>query len=622
MQILLERFLYSCICFIVLLSCGPEKTKQIETKAQQEFTDLRFGMFIHFGLYSVAAGVWKGDTLPLGTIAEHIMRIKSIPREEYHQLAKKFNPYNFNAQEIVSIAKQAGMQYIVFTAKHHDGFAMFDSDYDDYNIKDGTPYGRDILEELSEECRKQGIKLGLYYSHVRDWDEYHSVDIYGNNWDWKKEDSARNLQTYLRTKVKTQLTELLTNYGDIFCLWFDTPGNISPEQATEIFELVKKLQPSCLINSRIGAGLGDYGVMGDNQIPPGVLEGAWECPATINHSWGFHCADSSWKSNEHLIMQLVDLSSKNINYLLNIGPKKDGSIPRESVQRLEEMGEWVSANEEVIYKTGSSPWFQEMDGIRVTTGKDVLYITLLDNYLDNITLYNLKNEIIKVSDIHDRISVPFEYGKINDQDINVLRIALSKEWRDKKFPVIKIKIKGEPEVNNQPCQMSSGNVILQVGMAEVIKNGGSLQISGMNGVIDTNNWPYFATQNWHNSKSFLKWQFNLIEPGTFEVQVINVSTFRDLNSYSKKWKAIFQKSEDYNKVSFNVNGVTLTGKISGIDPMLHIRSEYRPEFINRIGSIRIDKPGIYSSVLKAEFINPKDVDGLVIYEVRLKKLDE
>lgn len=620
MKTILNWFYCISVCFIVMFSCIPTNPQQTKTKAQQEFTDLRFGMFIHFGLYALPAGVWKGDTLPSGTVAEHILRLKSIPKEEYHQLAKKFNPKNFDARKIVSLARQAGMKYIVITAKHHDGFAMFDSDYDDYNIKDGTPYGKDILKELSEECKSQGIKLGLYYSHVRDWDEYHSVDKYGNNWDWDKDDPNRNPTIYIERKVKTQLKELLTNYGQIFCLWFDTPGDISKEQAKDIYDYVKKLQPDCLINTRIGAGLGDYGVMGDNQIPPGVLNGIWECPATMNHSWGFHCADSAWKSREDMLLQLIDLSSKNINYLLNIGPKADGSIPEESVDRLKEIGKWVTENGEAIYKNGPSPWFQEMDGIRVTTGKDALYIMLLNKNMDAITLYGLKNKVIEVTDIHEEVSIPYECGEVKDLDLPELKIIVPGDWKGKIFPVFKVKIKGQPQVDDRPGQMSSGNIVLQVGMSEVVGDNGNLQISGMDGVIDTNNWPYFATKNWNSTEDYLKWDFFVTEPGLFQVNVISVSTVRSYESYKRKWESTYQNDKDFNKLFFTIDNQTVSGTIKGKERISHIRSAYRPEFINCFGKIRIEKPGNYMAVLKAGFINPIDTDGPVIYEVQLEKV--
>ncbi len=617
------NIIMTTIVIALLISCtdnGKRDVPQNTKEAQQEFLDIRFGLFIHFGLYSLPAGVWQGDTIPVGGIAEHIMRLLKIPKNEYHKIAEQFNPSEFSSKEIVSLAKKAGMKYIVITAKHHDGFAMFDSDYDHYNIKDGTPYGKDLLKELSTECKKQGMKLGLYYSHVRDWDEYNSVTSFMNDWDWSKDDTARQCQIYLDTKVKLQLTELLTNYGDIFCLWFDTPYDIAKNQATEIYDLVKKLQPSCLVNSRIGAGLGDYGVMGDNQVPPGVLSGVWECPATMNHSWGYHQFDTTWKSTKHMIMQLVDLSSKNINYLLDIGPKGDGSIPDESINRLEEIGEWMETNGEAIYGTGPSPWFQELDGCRITTGKEVLYITLFNPELEKITLYNLDNEIIKIESLKDGKPVPFEYSKIEIPDLSVLSITVPPELRFEMFPVLRVSIIGSPVLVDQPTQMSSGNVLLQAGMAKVVRNGGNLEIAGMDGVIDTNNWPYFATRNWTSTSDYLEWELNLIEPGNFEVRVVNVSTVRDLKTYRSKWNSVYRLPGDLNKVSLEINGEKIQGFIKGTEQVNSIRSVYRPEFVNFIGTMKIDSPGTYTAILKADFINPLDTEGLVIYEVRLEKI--
>lgn len=587
---------------------------------QEEFSNARFGLFIHFGLYSVPAGIWQGDTIPVGGMAEHLMRLLRIPRDEYRQIAKQFNPSKFDSREIVSLARKAGMKYIVFTAKHHDGFAMFDSEYDLYNIKDGTPYGKDLLKELSEECKRQGMKLGVYYSHTRDWDEYHSVTSYNNDWDWSGDDPARDARIYMEAKVKLQLEELLTNYGDIYCLWFDTPYDIPEDLATEIYNLVKELQPSCMVNSRIGAGLGDYGIMGDNQVPPGVLQGSWECPATMNHSWGYHQLDTTWKSSEHMIMQLADLSSKNINYLLDIGPRSDGSVPEESIQKLEKIGEWMNTNGEAIYGKGPSPWFQEMDGFRVTSGKDALYLTLLDPELEKITLYNLNNEITRVESLDGEIRIPFTSRKLEVPPIRVLELTLPPELRDLVFPVIQISMKGSPDVSDHPTQMGSGNVLLQCGMAHTEGKAGKLEIAGMDGVIDTNNWPYFSTRNWTSTGDYLKWNLNVTEPGTFEVQVVNVSTVRSLESHHRKWDALYQDAGDMNQLSLELDGQNIRGPLTGKEEVSSFRSMYRPEFISRIGRIKIDRPGSFEAVLKAEYINPQDKDGLVIYEVRLIKI--
>lgn len=615
-------FFILAVTLILSISCASEGKRDslnLTDSAKQEFLDARFGLFIHFGIFSLPAGVWKGDTIPVGGMSEHIMRLLRIPRNDYHEIAKQFNPSEFDAEKIVNLAREAGMKYIVITAKHHDGFAMFDSDYDDYNIKDGTPYGKDLLKELSIECEKQGMKLGLYYSHIRDWDEYNSVTSYNNDWDWPKDDSARNSAVYIKAKVLPQLTELLTNYGDIFCLWFDTPYSIPKDQATEIYDLVKKLQPSCLVNSRIGAGLGDYGVMGDNQIPPGVLSGVWECPATMNHSWGFHQTDNTWKSSKHMIMQLADLSSKNINYLLNIGPKADGSVPQESIKRLEEIGDWIKKNGEAIYGTGPSPWFQEMDSFRVTTREEILYITLFNSDLDKITLYNLNNEVVKAEILANGNQVPFEVKKLTVPEVSMLTLSIPEEIHEEILPVIKLTLGDIPDVSDQSTQMSSGNILLPVGMAKLSRKGDNLEVSGLDGVLDTNNWPYFATRNWTNTEDYIEWDFNLIEPGNFEVELINVSTVRDFKSYQKKWNSVYKSSGDYCKVTFSIGNQSVTGNITGQDKVQSIRSAYRPEFVNSIGFIDIDRPGTYPAVLQADFINPLDADGIVIYEVRLVK---
>lgn len=603
----------------LFVSCARPDAAKLTEEAKADFTSGKFGLFIHFGIFSVSSGVWGTDTLPIGQPAEHIMRVYQIPRNDYRKLASEFNPVHFNPREVVDLAKEAGMKYIVITAKHHDGFAMFDSDYDDYNIKDGTPYGKDLLKELSDECRKQGMPLGFYYSHTRDWDEFNSVCIHGNHWDWSRDDTTRNQQMYLDSKVKTQLNELLTNYGDVYCLWFDTPYTITEEQAADLYSFVKERQAKCLINSRLGQGLGDYGVMGDNQIPPGVLKGVWECPATMNHSWGFHKTDTTWKSSVHMITQLVDLSSKNINYLLNIGPKSDGSIPEESVERLKEIGAWMKKNGKAINNSGPSPWFQEMDGLRITSSANQLFVTILNTGMDSITLYNIQNEITAAEIVGENKAVEFRSGWIENPKLPFLKLYIPEEFAKDTLPVIQLTFTDELKVQDQVTQMTTGDILLTCGKASVSRNGGKLEIAGMDGVLDTNNWPYFSTRYWTHDSDYLEWTFNLIEPGTFEVNVVNVATSRDLNSYLRKWNSIYTEPASLNRVIFSVDATEVPCVITGTDPVKSIRSVYRPELLNPAGTIEITEAGTYKAKLKAEYINPNDPEGLVIYEVRLQK---
>jgi alpha-L-fucosidase len=323
-------------------------------------------MFIHWGLYAIPAGEWKGEAIP--GIGEWIMYRARIPVAEYELLAKQFNPVEFDAAEWVSIAKRAGQKYLVITAKHHDGFCLFKSAVTDYNIVDATPFGRDVLKELAVECEKQGIKLGFYYSQTQDW---HHPDGDGNDWDYDVD--KKDFAGYIDTYVKAQVTELLTHYGPICLIWFDTPKGITAEQSQSLLELCHQLQPDCLVSGRLGNALGDYGSAGDNKIPGQDPDMDWETPATINDTWGFKKDDHNWKSPPDLIHKLVDIASKGGNYLLNVGPTAKGAIPQPSVDRLLAVGDWLSLNGEAVYGSAPGP-IQGLAGCRSTVKEDRIYL--------------------------------------------------------------------------------------------------------------------------------------------------------------------------------------------------------------------------------------------------------
>ena len=314
--------------------------------SRQWFRQAQFGMMIHWGLYSLLAGEYKGQRMTeIGEWAQSYFR---IPKDEYEKLASAFNPIYFDAREWVKLAKEAGMHYLVVTAKHHDGFCLFDSAYDDYNTVRGTPFGRDVIAELAEACKAEGIKLGLYYSQELDWHEphgggYHAgkLNVAGmlwtNNWDFPNDDE-KNFELCFRSKTLPQVRELLTNYGEICLIWFDTPHRITKEQSKELFDLVKSLQPNCLVNSRIGNGMGDYRSMGDNQIPDEYMEDLVESPTTLNDTWGFKYFDANWKSAEKVLAIRQHLNQRGVNYLLNIGPDHLGRIPAPAVEILRAVG--------------------------------------------------------------------------------------------------------------------------------------------------------------------------------------------------------------------------------------------------------------------------------------------
>lgn len=293
----------------------------------------RFGAFIHWGLYSLPdpwperpdhGGWWT---------QEWLMQVKRVPVREYEQLAAQFNPRHFDPAAWVRAFKDAGQKYVVFTSKHHDGFCLFHSRYTPFNVVDATPYGKDVVAQLAEECARQNMPFGLYYSQTQDW---HHPDGDGNDWDF--DPAKKDFNKYVEDYVKPQLRELLTNYGRIALIWFDTPKIMTAEQSRSLLDLVHKLQPDCLVNGRIGNGMGDYATTRDNQFLSCRIDQDWECPATMNDTWGYRESDTNWKTVETLLADLRDVNDKGGNYLLNVGPDGEGRIPAASLERLAELG--------------------------------------------------------------------------------------------------------------------------------------------------------------------------------------------------------------------------------------------------------------------------------------------
>ncbi len=372
----------------------------------QWWRQAKFGMFIHWGLYSVPAGTYDGKEVTHA--GEWIMRTADIPVATYAAYAKQFDPTNFNADQWVAIAKAAGMKYIVITAKHHEGFAMYHTKVDGYNIYDATPWHQDPLAQLAVACRKQGIRLGFYYSEAQDWhhpgggaasrNSQDDVDSQ-HHWDVAQKGS---FDDYLDNIAVPQVKELLSNYGPDTpaVLWWDTPVTMTPERVAKLMPLMQ-MKPGIITNNRLDEHhlTGDYQTP-EQKIPTNGLAGDWETCMTINGTWGYKSMDDKFKSTETLIHNLIDIASKGGNYLLNVGPTSGGEIPQPEVERLMQVGQWMKVNGDAIYGTTGSPFGHPFAWGRCTAkigvDKTTLYLHVWDWPSDGqLMVPGLRNKIVK-----------------------------------------------------------------------------------------------------------------------------------------------------------------------------------------------------------------------------------
>jgi len=483
-----------------------KETPEEHAAKMEWWNTARFGMFVHWGVYSVTGGAYKGQ-MPSNS-AEWMMNKARIPIADYKtENVDKFNPTEFDAKTFVGLAKEAGMKYLVITAKHHDGSAMFGSKCSSYNVVDATPFKRDIMKELAHACHEQGIRFGFYYSQCQDW--HHPGGI-GNGWD--KTIQHVSFDEYVREKAAPEIRQLLTEYGPISIFWWDTPRDMSKEAFNSLHSGTD-LQPGIITNDRLGKEYpGDHKTF-ERRIPRKAPVGVdWEVCMPISGSWGYKSSDTNFKSTETLIRNLVDIASKGGNYLLNVSPTGKGTLLPQATERLKAIGQWMKVNSESIYDTTASP-FDALEWGRCTKKEfargTTLYLHVFDWPEDGKLLVpGLKNKVE-----HAYLMADWQALETQQQDSGVV-VSLPEKAPDDIVSVVVVKVSGALDIKAAlPMPTKDGTLALLADMAYIHNNEGSEQANVREGRRGGASY----ISGWSDEEAWVEWSFKIDRPGRYEI---------------------------------------------------------------------------------------------------------
>ena len=569
----------SCLGFLLLAMLNFSVSAQEKISAAPStkwFEDAKFGLFLHFGLFSLPAGEWEGKRYH--GISEWIEKRAKIPLATYRAMAKDFNPDKFNADEWVRFAKASGFRYIVITAKHHEGFAMFDSKVSDFTITKASPFKRDVLKELADACKTHGMKLGFYYSQTQDWNEYDAV---GNDWEWPK-DRKRNFQKYLDEKCKPQLKELLTNYGDVAVIWFDTPDGTTREESQQLVDWVRHFQPNCLTSSRVGNDLGDYLALRDHELPTRIINRPFEALFTHNDSWGYSTVDRNFRSPKEILRLLIESNTKGGNLIFKMGPTSSGTFQSESTRDLQVVGKWLQRNGDAVYGTKASPLAPVSWG-GCTGKKGELFLHVFE-WPVNGMLKVPTGKFTPTSITINGNAKPLAYSFKGDD----LIIKVPLQAPDPLNTVVKVTYKGILDPPSNPTLSSDLPTTL---IPELSQQVGKAKIDKVRWMEEFGDW-HHATfiSGWMDSTDIVRWKFRVAEADRY-------------------WVVL-----DYSFHSDNrpVEGVITVAGQQLFFPTLPTGDKVQHFREHRIGMVQIPKEGSYELSLKpiatpSGFVNVRGV---------------
>lgn len=581
------------------------ETEKIMTDPFRKMLDERFGMFVHYGLYSGLGGYYNGKEIKGN--AEWIQRFAPVPLVEYEQTGREtFCPSPDFAKNLVRSAKAAGMRYIVITSKHHDGFCLFKTEVSDYNSWDF--FGRDLIGEVAEACRDEGLQLGLYYSHTLDWHEKDGAGnflaasgIRSHNRNWLDfPDDNIDFEKYFREKCLPQVREILTNYGPINLVWFDYPHDITKEQSMELRDLVKSIQPDCQINSRISFGFCDYQSLADNALPVAPTGVNMECLITLNDSWGYHRGDDNWKTAEDTVGVLCRTLTSDSTLLLNVGPMPDGSLTPETEKILTDMGEWTKRNSDAVYGRITGNPFSTVFSWGYISQKDTkLFLYVNDKTADELILPGVSGKIKSVCLLgaDDRIDYEME-----DKILSIRTVKT-----DMLVPVYAVEFESVPEFNKEIMQ--SGDVItLGILWAGKTCNGTETERLSVDGDRYNEGYgkggarvdveTYEVLDFWTNADETIYWDAYFSKPGVYEAELIH------------------RPADKYDSYLLTLDSVTnfIDMKNEKGRFRLSKTGEANIRIRRAAGYVTVIKPGKYRVLLKRD----SDGENLPVSEVRFK----